>query len=71
MAQKYTRDTVDFIRKMQKWAPFGMVVIAALVYLLWKDEQSSFISALIAFLAIPDYFAFKIIGDQMEANLDN
>lgn len=70
MAKKPTRETLRQIRTLQRWAPVSLLVISVLVFWLWKDEMSGMVSAVIAFLAIPDYFAFKIVGDQIEARLN-
>jgi len=70
MENRTTREKLRTIRKLQTWAPIFMIVLGILVGLLWKDKMSTMVGAIIAFLAIPDYFAFKMVGDSMEANLD-
>lgn len=66
MSQKDKTATIAFMRKMQIIAPAGMIVLGALVFALWKDEMSPLVSGVIAFLAIPDFLAFKFIADRME-----
>jgi len=67
-----SKDTqLALFRKLQLFAPAAMVIIAALIFWLWKDESSPLVAGVIAFTAIPDFFVFKFIADGIESGRIN
>ncbi|NNE57617.1 MAG: hypothetical protein HKN36_05875 [Hellea sp.] len=58
---------IAFLRKMQIIGPAAMILIAALIYLLWDNEQKSLVVGIVAFLSIPDFLTFKFLADRLES----
>ena len=56
-----------FLRKMQFFGPIVMLVAAVVIYWTLADhEMRAIYAGIVAFLAIPDYFMFKLMADNLE-----
>lgn len=68
MSEMTKTNKVALLRNLQILAPALMIAIGGLVYWLWDDDMAPMIGAVIAFLSIPDFLAFKLIADNIEGS---
>ncbi len=66
MSEMSVDNQIRLFRKLQIWVPALMVVIAALIYAFWNNDNKTLIAGVIGFLAIPDFLTFKFLADRLE-----
>lgn len=67
MANDETEARVNLLRKLQWVAPGIVLIVAALVYAFYQDEDTKLILVgVLIFIAGSDYFIFKMLADKAE-----